>query len=339
MENAAYQGQAPAKTARQKSKILLAALILNFIAILAAGGYTYYIYAPLPPEPASDTSIKYATIQVGNLERSYLLYIPANCPVNPPLVIVFHGSGDNGNKMRGRTSYEFERLADVHGFVVAYPDGYERHWNDSRIAAPYLANKLDIDDKGFVIAMIEQLQNEVKIDTNRVFAVGYSNGGQMAYRLGLEMPDHIGAIAAVAANLPTKDNSDCRPSGKPIPVLILQGTKDPLNPYNGGKVSYFGFRNRGSVLSTRASAEYFAALNDHTDEPQITQMPHLNSSDPTSVERIEWISPSKADVVMLTVHGGGHVIPQASCEYPRLLGQKTLDISAPAEIWQFFERQ
>lgn len=78
-------------------------------------------------------------IRVGELDRAYLAYVPANLPKRSPLVLVLHGSFMDGAMMRADTGYQFDGLADHDGFAVVYPDGYERNWNDCRRTAAYPA--------------------------------------------------------------------------------------------------------------------------------------------------------------------------------------------------------
>jgi polyhydroxybutyrate depolymerase len=172
------------------------------------------------------------------------------------------------------------------------------------------------------------------VDPKRVFVIGYSNGGQLAYRLALEMPERVAAIAVVAANLPADENCDCVKSGRPVPVLILNGTCDPINPCNGGNVRLFGFANRGRVISARESAEYFARLNGHHGEPRVAvQGKRLR------VKIASWEDAGKPEVVLATVQGGGHVVPQPYYSAPPFLGLTTHAINGPEEIWEFFARQ
>ena len=142
--------------------------------------------------------------------------------------------------------YGFDVLAERHGFVAVYPDGYQRHWNDCRGSANYAANTEDIDDVGFLRALVQQMVEEQGVDPERVFATGLSNGGQMAYRLGLEAPELVAGIAAMAANLPVASNLDCMPSGEPVAAMVMNGTADPVNPYEGGLVEIFGNTSRGA---------------------------------------------------------------------------------------------
>jgi len=183
-----------------------------------------------------------------------------------------HGSGENGARIRIETGYGVERLADERSFAVAYPDGYEGYWNACNIVGDYTANKLDVDDVGFLTAMVDSLVTEIGIDPGHVFATGISRGGHMAFRLAVEAPSRFRAVAAVAANVPAPENFKCRPAGQGTSsVMIMNGTKDPLNPFDGGEVELFGLLRRGKVRSSRELAQYFADLNRISSTPQTNQ--------------------------------------------------------------------
>src|SRR6476660_3207614 len=112
-------------------------------------------------------------------QRSYILYTPRNAKPGAPLLFVFHGSGGDGESMRDVTGYEFDMLADRNGFLVIYPDGYETTWNDCRKGSPQPARLMNIDDESFIEAMIGKEAVAHGIDRKRVFAAGWSNGGQL----------------------------------------------------------------------------------------------------------------------------------------------------------------
>ena len=128
-------------------------LPLAIVALIGAA-YAYYWYSPAPPLPPLGAAIRRNTIRVGGEDRTYLTYVPANLPPQSALVIVLHGSGMDGARMRLCTGYEFDRLADRHGFVVLYPDGYRRNWNDCRKNATFPAKRENIDDMSFMRELI-----------------------------------------------------------------------------------------------------------------------------------------------------------------------------------------
>jgi polyhydroxybutyrate depolymerase len=281
----------------------------------------------------SGTVMRHA-LMVKGMDRTYLQYVPRNLKPNSPLLFVFHGSGGDGEGMREITGEEFDALADVNSFVVIYPDGFQTTWNDCRKASPQPARRANIDDKSFIDAMIEKQVADNRIDRKRIFAAGWSNGGQLAYRLALEKPEQFAGVASISASRPTMENLACTPTDKPMAVMIINGTADPINPFNGGEVR-IGFSSLGTVLSSRETGQYFARLNGITKEPVTTRLPHRTPSDPTSVDQISWSEPGKPPVTLYAVHGGGHVVPNRNFNFGN--GQ-TRDLDAPVVIWDFFSK-
>jgi polyhydroxybutyrate depolymerase len=159
----------------------------------------------------------------------------------------------------------------------------------------------------------------------------------MAFRLALEAPTRFRAVAAIAANVPTDDNFKCKPAGAPTSsVMIMNGTEDPLNPFAGGEVQLYGFINRGKVRSSRASAQYFADLNQI---PGVSEAGETGAAGGVRVERTLWRNDAGVEIELVALHGGGHVIPQPYWRYPRILGPTPKEPNGPAVIWSFFERQ
>jgi polyhydroxybutyrate depolymerase len=215
----------------------------GMIVVVALGGalFSYFVYTPDPKVPRLSGRLAGGVIEIGGLKRSYLSYVPRRLVKGAPLVIAMHGSGGDNSQMRMATGYAFERLADEHGFAVVYPNGFEGYWNACNIVGDYSANKLNVDDVGFATALVDKLAEDIGIDPSRVFATGISRGGHMAFRLALEAPSRFRAVAVVGANVPTPENFKCKLAGPGTSsVMIMNGTKDPINPFDGGEVRLFG---------------------------------------------------------------------------------------------------
>src|SRR6266550_2362605 len=254
---------------------VLRVFLWGLIVVVALGGalFGYFVYSPAPEIPRLSGRLTEGTIRVGGLKRIYLTYVPQGLTKGAPLVVVMHGSGGDSGRMRIATGYGFERLADEHSFAIVYPDGYEGYWNACNIVGDYSANKLNVDDVGFLTAMVDKLITEIGVDRGRVFATGISRGGHMAFRLALETPFRFRAVAAVAANVPAPENFKCKPAGQGTSsVMIMNGTKDPLNPFDGGEVNLLGlFYRNGKVRSSRESGQYFADLNNIAGTPETNE--------------------------------------------------------------------
>lgn len=300
---------------------------LAVLLVIIAALYSYYIYAPVPKTPPLSAAISSSTIKVGELERSFLSYVPAKPHDHPALVIMLHGSGLDGKRFREWTAYSFDQLADKHGFLVAYPDGYKGNWNDCRINAPFEAKQLNIDDMGFLHALIAYYEQQYNVDPKKVFVFGYSNGGQMAFRLGMETPEKVAGIAAVCASLPDAATCSCTMQGVTPPVLLVNGTADKIIPYNGGEVKLF-FKKVGTAITAPATAEHFANRNGATEERS------ANTS--TALSQRTWKKEGRTFVQLISIPDGGHTIPQPRFRFPRLLGTTSSAYDSPSEACHFF---
>ncbi len=304
------------------------------LAFLSAQG-CYLLHAPDREEPVLSAGIYAEQIQVGEAARSYLLYVPERRLPAAPLVVLLHASKQTGEDLREATGFAFDRLADEHGFVAVYPDGVGKRWNDCRAAGRYKARRRHIDDVDFMLQLIDKLKLTAGVDPTRVFMLGYSSGGQLAFRMALERPDAVAAIAAFSANLPAPDNLACNPKGQAVPMMLVNGTRDRINPFYGGEVTVFGFASRGNVRSSRSSAEYFAHLAGLKRPEQRT----LGESADTWVEELRWHEPGSPEVMLVAIHGGGHVLPGPNAAFPRILGKISDVFDGPSEAVRFFSRQ
>jgi len=283
-------------------------------------------------------------IIIDNLKRKYILHIPSpgfNHPL--PVVFVLHGGGGNGEKMIKLTYGGFDKLADKKGFIVVYPDGFEKNWNDGRSKSEASSEtfKNNTDDAGFISALIDELIKKYNADAKRVFVTGISNGAMMSYRLGCELSGKIAAIAPVAGNIPLNYVKQCSQSN-PVSVLAINGDADPLMPYNGGEVTGpFGKRKFGMVLSVHESVMFWVKNNGCSPDPIITDVTDKDPNDGARVQKQQFTNGrNNSEVILYTIRNGGHTWPggyQYLGEW--IVGRTCRDLNATEVIWEFFERQ
>ena len=193
----------------------------------------------------------------------------------------------------------------------------------------------NIDDMGFIHALIARMAQEHGIDTKHASVLGYLKWRVMAFQFIIETPDEVAAVAPPGASLPTPDASSCALSRAAWSASCWRiGTLDPINPYEGGGVTIFGFGYRGTALFSRASADQLAQRNGITRQNQ--RLPSYRTSF-FLVDSLTWSSGDHTPIAVLyTVHGGGHVVPQSAFRYPRMLGRTAGDLDAPSSALQFF---
>ena len=276
------------------------------------------------------------SMQVGDRTRTYRIYAPAR-PANPaPVVIVLHGGGGSGSGQELMTLGGFNRIADREGIIVLYPDGIGRNWNDGRSGVDSRAFKENVDDVGFLKAMLDRVAGNYAIDRKRVFATGMSNGGFMSFRLACEASDTFLAVAPVVADLSVDLGPRCHP-GHSISVAIFDGTEDPLVPWNGGYVTALGIK-RGQIWSAVRTYETWIELDGcklRFDEPEVNKVP----DDGTSLVRHRATScAGGAEVRLYEIRGGGHTWPRGAPYLGKaIVGRVSQEFDANEEIWSFFK--
>jgi polyhydroxybutyrate depolymerase len=252
--------------------------------------------------------------------RSFHFNKPSVNSTNASLIFVLHGSGGNGNEtMRGAA--KLRALAESEHVLLVFPDGYKKNWNECRKMAPAAANVENIDENTFFSKMIDYCVVNYKINPAKVFVVGTSGGGHLAYTLAMTMPEKIKAITAIVANIPVTNNMDCIEKKMPMPVMIINGTNDPTNPYNGG----ISAKNKGLVRSTDETLHYWATLDGYKGEPKMVVLPNTDPNDGKIIEKYTYKEKGKPEVTLLKVINGEHNFPK--------------DIDVYLESWSFFKRQ
>ena len=310
------------------------------LAVVAGGLLAWFVYSPAAEAPQLSGVLAKGELEAGGLRRSYRTYVPKGLPAGAPLLLVLHGSGQNGADIRAETGYGFERLADRHGFAVVYPDAYTFDWNDCSTVGDFSVQGRPVDDVGFLDALAGKVARETGADQGRVFATGVSSGGFMSLRLALEAPARFRAVAAVSANVPAPENYKCKPAGAGTSVMIMNGTRDPLVPFDGGEASLWGmFFKSGNVRPAQRSAQLFADLNGIAGSPALERAVASRDGEKTDVAHAHWSNGGRAEVELVTIEGGGHGMPQSAWRRPRLLGPSPMAPDGPAMVWSFFARQ
>jgi len=273
------------------------------------------------------------TFDYDGLQRLYYVHRSAldDGTADIPLVLVLHGMGQTGNEMIDWTG--MNTVSDAMGFNVIYPNAYEENWNDGRAVPGIAAYDQDVDDVGFLDAIIERVKGDLHVDTNRVYVAGMSNGALMAYRLACEVPERYAAIATVAGAMPTNVAEYCS-SAAPLPLIAFNGTYDGIVPWNGGALVVDG-EDLGDILSVPETIALCVDNNHCSPAAQIVTMPDASPSDGTRVYQ-ETYAPQLggADVVFYRIEGGGHTWPGGPA-IQFLLGTVCYDIDASELIAEF----
>jgi polyhydroxybutyrate depolymerase len=278
-----------------------------------------------------------------SLKRTFNIHIPSTFDksVQLPLVIALHGRGANGVSMIILTHKGFNKMADNDGFIIVYPDGIELNWNDGRMdeEANDRAHRENIDDVGFISALIDSMITDYNIDPKRVYVTGISNGAIMSYRLACELSDKITAIAPVDGNIPIMLFPECSPS-RPVSVLAINNTDDPLVPFDGGYIYGIRKKNLGKVLSVNESIGFWITTNKCSFTPVLAEEPDRDPKDGTRVTIKQYINGIEGtEVILYTVEGGGHTWPGGVQYLPAwVIGKTSRDFDANEVIWSFFKK-
>lgn len=239
------------------------------------------------------------------------------------LVVFLHGSLQSGTVARNFTANTFDALS-ARSCAVIYPDGVDRHFNDLRVGFNESARTLGIDDVGFLTTLISLY------DVPRVIGCGFSNGGQMLLRMLVEVPGALHGAALFGASVPTEGSSAPPTSEwhriwRPTPIVSVQGTADPIVPYDGGEAG-LGDANRGLTRSARDSARFLAHLNGATSH---------TASTPVDGVRVDSWSGGGAPVQLWSLEGVGHLVPSPRALDPRL-GPGTDAVVGASIVAEFF---
>lgn len=289
-----------------------------------------------PPDPSTPPElcdgVSRTLVLASGVERSYLLYVPSRIDSASavPLVLVFHGGFGRGSRICDTTN--FNDVADREGFIVAYPNGLDRYWNDGRSSDTYHRPPYEA---AFVRQLVAAISNEYNIDPAHIYATGISNGGNLSHLLGNELSDLLAAIAPVAGSIGEGLDANFAPE-HPVSVLQIHGTADRGILYMGGPIA--GGLFKGWMLSVPATIAHWVKANGCSDAVAVEQMPDLDPTDGvTAVRKTYTGGRGHSEVVLIRIDQGGHNWPgMDESRTGPLTGRICRDFDATEVIWAFF---
>lgn len=265
----------------------------------------------------------------GGYTRTYNVHLPPqyNASGKFPVILAFHG-GMGTAKGMARVS-RLNRLANERGVIVVYPQGMNNHWQDGR----NLAMKDSVDDVAFISKLLNKLFQDYSIDKSRVYATGISNGGFFAQRLACEMPDKFAAVASVAASRLVGMKYSPK---RPIPIMFMLGTEDPLVPWAGGTIKGTT-KDKENVYSGEQTLAYWLKTNHCSTVPN--KFIDLKPDDGTHFVANSY-KPMRgtSEVIFCKIEGGGHCWPGGVQYLPKFFVGTTSAVKGNEIIYDFFSQ-
>lgn len=267
-----------------------------------------------PPDPAPSAGTHLRTIEVAGEDREYRIHVPESLAAETRLVVMLHGGF--GSAEQAEAAYGWNEISEEEGIVVAYPDGEGVSWNAGSCCGR--SARRNVDDVGYLTAIVTELQREFGVSPERTFATGMSNGAMMAYRMACET-ELFAAIAPVAGTIV----SDCTDPA-PTSVLHIHGRDDE-------RVRFDGEPGAGATRVDGLPVEDAVALwrtVDRCPEPHVAVAPPVTTTTATC--------PDGLAVTLIVIDGAGHQWPGASGNGLSDPDPASRALDATATIWEFF---
>ena len=263
------------------------------------------------------------TIDYDGNTREYELYIPSSYSENSLSPLMFNFHGGNGTSQGQIAISDMRDLADNNNVILVYPQAIADPTDDGSLNWIFKGES-DHDDIYFVDALISELSSQYQIDLERVYACGYSLGGEFVYELLCRLNNKIASGVAVARTMGQYQYENCNPD-HPTAIMTILGTEDYESNYNG--VVYNGVTY---YISAEETHQYWADFNNTDDNPIEIELPDYDSNDGSTVTKRVWENgDSCVSVVEFRVNGGEH-------DWPGSFGN--MDINSDDEIWDFVSK-
>jgi polyhydroxybutyrate depolymerase len=270
------------------------------------------------------------SLESGGISRSYQVHLPSLKTQGLPLVVALHGGSGDAVGMAKLTS--LNTLADQEGFVVVYPNGFQKRWADGRGTTE--SEKAGVNDLLFLSSLVSQLGTQLRLDLSRVYATGISNGGFMTTRLACEASSVFAAVAVVAATMPQNIVANCKPNVV-MPLLLIHGTADTFVPEAGGQMTK---GEGGLILSVNDTVSLWRNINACDNTPTSSMIDPANDGTSVTLERYTNCK-AGSEVAFYKVMNSGHTWAGGLQYLPELIiGKTSRDINASQTIWAFFKR-
>jgi len=289
------------------------------------------------PDLCTQQLIENKTIQVDGLQRTYDVFLPTGHDISEDLPVIINLHGATGNKTLERTLTEFVPIAEENKIVMVWPQGNvlstcnigpQNRWNANLFDSP--------DDVNFISNLIDKLIENYNIDSKRIYVLGRSNGGFMAYTLACQLSEKIAAIASVAGGMTKNSIDNSCSSTRVVPVLEIHGTADIVNNYDG-------YNNcEGDHASVDDFINFWRNKAGCSAEFEEYQYPNIDTTDNSTAKRLTYKDCNNY-VQLIIIENGGHTYPGSRSfeahfqQHSDVLWPMNFDIEASKEVWDFFK--
>lgn len=338
----------------------------------AAVGLAFACLALLSVVPALRAQETKEKVTVDDVDRNFMVRLPKgyDSTRHYPVVIVLHGMSQDADDIERLT--RFDELADKNGIISVYPIALHGRWNVGvrpqqpqrpmgmgpgrrRYGGGYPGGGYPgggggypggqrpqgqdpsqdrrpepADDIAFFNRMLDQMSTKFSVDSSRIYAAGLSEGGFMSLRVGCALSDRIAAVAALGAAMPK--TMICVPT-RPVPLVMINGTSDPVVPYGGGTEHNRNLR----VISVEDTAKAWARIDRCAEKPDKSKLSaQAKGGMETKVDTYSGCQ-QDAQVVLYSVKGAGNTWPGGEqYEAEKTIGKTSQDLNADEVIWKFF---
>ncbi|MFZ1333057.1 MAG: T9SS type A sorting domain-containing protein [Flavobacteriales bacterium] len=261
------------------------------------------------------------SIMHDGIQRDYKIYVPAIYVPGVAVPVVFNFHGYTSDNFQQSLYADFRPIADTANFIIVLPNGTldpagNRFWDTFGLG--------QVDDLGFVTALLDTLSLEYSVEADRVYSTGMSNGGFMSYDLACFRSDRFAAIASVTGSMLTSRLANCN-AVHPTPVMQIHGTADPTVNYVGGS----------GIEGIEDLVQHWVQFNNCSGTPTIIDLPDISTTDGCTAQHYVYSGGDYGSTVeFFKVIGGGHTWPGS----PFVVGVTNQDFNACREIWRFFSQ-